>query len=322
MSQKPKDTVLRYMERSQQAESQEGTTPPITQLDMNGNVPAKVESRSKFLSARLGDIMVELGMITLAQRGKIEKTQAKSKDAFGECAVRLRIVSKAQLQQALEAQFARQVPKNGRFKFSNDAIVAHKPFGLYGDAVRAVASRLISQWLTPTQKTLAITSSSRGEGRTHVSANLAIAFAQFGKRTLLIDGDLHHPRLHNIFHVPLHPGLSRALCGLVVDDVIRAVPDVDNLNLITAGPIPPNATEVLSRDEFPSFLRHAERSFDVVLIDTPCGRHVDSEIISRTAGSALIISSPNRTRVKSLRALKEQLQSDGVIIAGILTNET
>ena len=249
---------------------------------------------------------------------------AKSGKSFGECAVDMRLVTRKQLDQALGLQFAHQVPMSGKVEAAKDAVVAHEPFGTYSESMRTIASRLMQQWWSPTSKTLAVVSSAPGEGRSHVAANLAIAFAHFGHRTLLVDADMRNPRQHTTFKVPLHPGLSRFLCGQAPEDSVRSVSFLDKLMLITAGPTPPNAVEVLSRPELDALLRHAQRSFDVIVLDTPASAawQADTEIIAKAAGSALIIGAKNQSRVRALNALRKKLADAGVKIAGFVMNAT
>lgn len=267
--------------------------------------------------------MVALGMLTPKDVERVLARQRKTGLPFGECALRLRKVKPKQLEYALSVQFAYQYPVSGNFRITKDLAMAHEPFGEYGEALRSVSSRLLSQWWRPDRKTLAITSSEPREGRSHLAANLAVAFAQFGRSTLLIDADMRRPGQHRIFNVSLHPGLSRLLCGFVPEseNVLRPIPFLKNLALITSGPCPPNAVELISHDKLGALLRQARDHFDVLIVDTPCStRYIDAEIIAESAGSALVVACRNRTRLKSVHALKQRLAMRGVNFAGVVVN--
>jgi receptor protein-tyrosine kinase len=172
------------------------------------------------------------------------------------------------------------------------------------------------------RKVLAITSAAAGDGRTHVAANLAASLAIAGWRVLLVDADLRRPKQHLVFNVPQHPGLSRLLCGFAPKEVVRAAPDIANLSLVTAGPVPPDPLDLLSRGEFRAFLEQAINYYDVILIDTPAGSEcLDAEIIASTAGSALIIVQKNKTRQRDAQSFVERLEKSGVQTVGTLMNE-
>lgn len=316
MSPQDGDTVLRAMERVAQIPDKDRPASGKNLLFTEHSVP-----QVALAHLRLGEVMVQLQMLTSEQQQHVLLRQAGTTIPFGECALRLNLITPKQLEQALAAQFAYSVPVIDDQPFTRDLVAAHTPFGGYSEAIRTVASRLMSQWWTPTNKAITITSAAPREGRSHVAANLAVAVAQFGRRTLLIDADLRNPRQHKIFGVSQHPGLSRILCGVISDELVRPVSFSPNLSLITAGPTPPNAVELLSREEFGTLLRHAQRSFDMVIVDSPSStQHVDIEIIAKATGSALIVSSENRTRLRPLNALKESLTNSGVNIAGIVIN--
>lgn len=320
MAQKPPDTIVRSIES--------GTKPGDRNLlvfdrpdEVKGRSLEANASRMALAEHKLGDIMVTIGLLTPEAKERVLDRQAKTGRSFGECAVRMKLITARELEHALSAQFAFQPPVLDQRTLTKDLVMAREPFGTYGESMRAIANRLISQWGPVKHHALAITSSSPGEGRSHVAANLAMAFAQYGWRTLLIDADMRNPRQHQIFGVSQHPGLSRLLCTHAPEDVVRPVPFLDNLSVITAGPTPPNVVELLSRDELRTLLRHARESFDIVIVDTPSGdTFVDAEIIAKAVGSALIVATQNHTRMKSIRTFKEDLDNRGVQTVGVLLN--
>jgi len=202
--------------------TQDAATPAT---DVNGSVVV-------FAHRKLGEIMVFMGLITQKQKERILKRQERWGRPFGECATRMRLVKPNQLQKALSAQFACQFPTSGNFKFTKDMVMAYEPFSEYGEALRTLANRLLDQWWTPKDKTLAITSAEPGEGRSHLAANLAIGFALFGRRTLLVDADFRRPRQHEIFGVNQHPGFSRMLCGFTPEELVRPISFLRNLGQV------------------------------------------------------------------------------------------
>jgi capsular exopolysaccharide synthesis family protein len=119
-------------------------------------------------------------------------------------------------------------------------------------------------------KSLLISSSQPGEGKSTTTANLAIAFAQLRKKTLLVDADLRKPVQHNVFGFPRGPGLSEYLIGEVPDlDSIIYPTKVANLSIMTAGGLPPNPSELLGSAAMSRMVDQLEKDWDMVLFDSP-----------------------------------------------------
>lgn len=274
-------------------------------------------SRKLLSRLKIGEIMVMRGLITPAQRDRVLKRQARLGLPFGECCVRLKMIDQQTLSDALAWQFGHVYPAARSMRLGKDLVMVTDPFSPYAEAMRSINRELTTGWLTPDQNVLAITSAEPGEGRSHLAANLAVSFEQTGLRTLLIDADLRRPRLHSIFGAPQHPGLSRLLCGIVPQDSVRRCIHLKKLSLITAGPLPPNPTGVLSRNELRALLRAASSHYEVVIVDTPARAEFgDADIIAAAAGSALIIARKGRVRPRNLLSLKQSLVDEGVRVAG------
>ncbi len=118
-------------------------------------------------------------------------------------------------------------------------------------------------------KVFAVTSYSKGEGKSTVSANLAISFSKMEKRVLLVDSDLRRPNLHNIFKVENTAGLSNIIGKMVdFDDVVhRGV--LPNLDILPSGTIPPNPSELLCSNRFINLFNRLSNEYDYVIFDTP-----------------------------------------------------
>lgn len=118
-------------------------------------------------------------------------------------------------------------------------------------------------------RTILITSSSPGEGKSTTSANLAITMVQSNKKVLLVDGDLRKSVMHRIFELSNLKGLTNILAGN--EDYREIVKEnvVENLDIITAGPKPPNPSELLGSRRMENFLELAKQEYDIIIIDTP-----------------------------------------------------
>lgn len=168
---------------------------------------------------------------------------------------------------------------------------------------------------------VAIMSPDRGEGRTHIAANLALVFAQLGQSTLLIDGDLRNPKLHEVFGISNTSGLATALSygGKVTAQGVVGSP---NLAILTAGQIPPNPEELLSLELFSRFLHFMREKYDVVIIDTPAAESsTDAYIIAARAKEGLIVTRRNVTSGPKLDLLVERAGMANAAMLGIVLNE-
>ena len=119
------------------------------------------------------------------------------------------------------------------------------------------------------KKIFAVTSYSKGEGKSTVSSNLAISFSKMEKRVLLIDSDLRRPNVHNIFKVDNVAGLSNIIGKMGDFDEIVHRNVLPNLDILTSGTIPPNPSELLCSSRFVELVKRLNDEYDYVIFDTP-----------------------------------------------------
>lgn len=179
-------------------------------------------------------------------------------------------------------------------------------------------------------KTILVTSTFQGEGKSWVSSNLAVTFAQAGKRVVLIDADMRRGRQYSIFDVSPRPGLSNYLSGIDVNegegsedlaDYIQET-NVENLYLIAAGNIPPNPSELLISPQMNKLLSELKSICDIVIIDgTPSELVTDSLIITRLVDATVIVTASNETKKENLKRVINNIQNVGGKIAGIVINK-
>lgn len=171
-------------------------------------------------------------------------------------------------------------------------------------------------------KKLVVTSAGPSAGKSTTAANVAIAYAQAGKKVLLIDGDLRKPTVHHTFETKNVFGLS----SLVTDqiNVNQAVQNtqIENLSILTSGPIPPNPSELLASNRFKELLSNFEECFDMIIIDTPPLLAVtDAVIMATVSDGTLIITNAETNNKHHLVKAKEVLQkSDANILGVVLDN--
>lgn len=180
-------------------------------------------------------------------------------------------------------------------------------------------------------KTILITSTLPGEGKSWVSANLAVGFAQTGKKVVLIDADMRKGRQYSIFGVSPRPGLSNYLSGIDVtdegkpsEDLIDYIQetDVKNLYLMAAGNIPPNPSELLISPQMVDLLEQLKEICDIIIIDgTPSQLVADSLILTRLVDSTILLTASKQTKKDDLRRIITNIQNVGGKISGVVLNK-
>jgi len=179
-------------------------------------------------------------------------------------------------------------------------------------------------------QTLLITSTMPGEGKSWVSANLAVTFAQAGKKVILVDADMRKGRQFAMFGVKPTPGLSNYLSGYGKNgeelssnilDYVRET-EVENLYLIPSGSIPPNPSELLVSEKTVEMIKRLEEVCDLVIFDgTPSIVVTDSVILSRFVDSTVIITSHKQTKMDNLETVKKNIENVGGKIMGVVLNK-
>ena len=180
-------------------------------------------------------------------------------------------------------------------------------------------------------KTLLVTSTLPGEGKSWVTANLAVTFAQAGRKVILIDADMRKGRQYTIFEVSPRPGLSNYLSGIdtntgeeISEDLADYIQDtqVPNLYIIPAGNIPPNPSELLISTKMVNLLDRLKELCDLIIIDgTPCELVTDAIILSRIVDSTVIVTAHKQTKKDDLQKIVTNIQNVGGKIAGIVLNK-
>ena len=271
---------------------------------------------------KIGHILLDAGKINSRDGDEILVLQKQSGLRFGEAAVKLKIISQADLDEALASQFSYPYLHKESEGFSSELVAAYKPFGPQVEAFRALRSQLIFRRLNAENRAIAITSPGKGEGRSYMAANLAVVFSQLGQRTLLIDADLRAPRQHTIFNLDDNTGLVPILAGMDNKVRVQHVAAFKNLWVLPAGTVPPNPQELLSRDMLSKLLDKVTKTYEVVLIDTPAGKlNSDAEIIAARAGRAVIVARKGDTPLCDAKRLSDNFVSVGVDVVGSVLNE-
>jgi capsular exopolysaccharide synthesis family protein len=167
-----------------------------------------------------------------------------------------------------------------------------------------------------------VTSASAQEGKTTTLANLAVAFASSGLRTVAVCCDLRRPRLHEFFDMDNTLGFTSVLLGEVaLSAALQPVPGQERLLLLASGPLPPNPAELLSSSRAADLLRNLAAQADVVLVDSPPVLPVtDSLVLSQRVDSTVLVSSASTTTRKAAARAAEMLQQVNAPLIGAVLN--
>lgn len=172
-------------------------------------------------------------------------------------------------------------------------------------------------------RSIVVTSSGPMEGKSTTTANLAVVFAQQGKKTLLIDADLRKPTAHYTFQLPNTFGLTSVLTKQAeLMDAVHMT-DVENLFVLTSGPIPPNPAELLASVSMEYLLKEAYNLYDFILFDTPPVLTVtDAQVLANLAdGSILVTSSGTTDRDGAIKAKEILTSAQAKLLGAVLNNK-
>jgi len=171
-------------------------------------------------------------------------------------------------------------------------------------------------------KTLLVTSSEPGAGKSMTAANLAIVYAQQGIKTLLIDGDMRKPTIHYTFRLGNLQGLSNALVDGLSFNRIAEASDIDNLDLISSGPVPPNPSELLASKQFERLLTEASDIYEMIIIDTPPLLAVtDAQILATKLDGVIIVARSGQTEINQLQESVEAINKVKGNMLGAVLND-
>ncbi len=271
---------------------------------------------------RIGAILAESGKLDGEAIDRILKLQRARGLRFGEAALRLRLVTPEDLRFAVSKQYDFPCLPPGNESISRELVVACEPFHPRAEQLRALRTQLQIRWSNSgnRRRMLVVASPGSGEGRSYVAANLAVAFAQLGLRTLLIDADLREPRQHRIFSIPNEAGLSAMLLGRD-DRAMTPIPVLGRLCVMPAGVTPPNPQELLLRPALAGLLDRLESQFDVVLLDSsPARDSADAQSIAFRAGDVLVLARKDHTRGDDTAGVVREFNDAGARVVGTVLN--
>jgi capsular exopolysaccharide synthesis family protein len=273
-----------------------------------GSVPAfEAEARPKGPKAEFAKIVSTL-------RGKNEKKEARISRRANDRSVRL-----------LEPDGAGgyTAGNNGTRKSKIDLIASREPQSIQAESYRSIRTILLVSAPPGRIKTILFTSPLAKEGKSSTISNLGITLAEAGRRVVIVDSDLRKPRQARIFWTPASsgPGLSRYLSSNIEPEDIVKPTEIQNLQLITSGPLPANPIELLTSEKMDTLVAYLKKSFDFVLFDAPPLLAVsDALAMGPIADAIILVARGGQTPIPALKQAKQKLDAHKLKCLGVILN--
>lgn len=199
-------------------------------------------------------------------------------------------------------------------------IIEEKPKSISAEAYRTLRTNITFSSLDYRVKSIMVTSAYPSDGKTTVLSNLAVAFAQSGKRVIVIDADMRKPRVHRVFKVSSVQGLSEVLIGdISIRDAIKVYND--NIHILNCGRIPPNPTEMLASNSMERLIDELSMRYDYVLVDSPPVLPVaDAQILTTLVDGTILVAASGKSEKKGVQKAYNAIKAvKGRIIGSVVT---
>ena len=304
------------------------------------------DSQIVSLDSRLRDALMSMGRLTPEGAARVDKAMGIWQIRFADAAIQLGFITPLDLAKA--RQIAQQLPPIavdfivgepqeiseeapldrgmlvkyvGTVKAGPSLILLHEPDNAYSEQIRALRTELLLlNGASDSGNVIVIVSPCRGEGRTQLCAELAIACSQLGWRTLLVDADLRRPRVHALFQSHNTLGLGQALASGGIPEPL-SVEKLPHLSVLMAGPSVPNPLELLTNGHFQSQMSDWRQEYRMIIIDTPpISEFADGLAIASFAEQVVILGRTASTPHKNMKEMLRRLGGTQSRIVGAVIN--
>lgn len=205
----------------------------------------------------------------------------------------------------------------------NSLITYVSPKSPFSEAYRIVRTNIQFSGIDKPLKVLVVTSAGPMEGKTTTAANLAVAFAQSGSKTILIDTDFRKPKVHKLFNVPNSDGIVNAVAMHDIEGYKKHIinTQIKDLDIMTAGHIPPNPSEVLSSTTMKQMITRIKEDYDIVIMDTPPVSPItDAAILAASADATIFVAGSELLEIEMALRAKDHLDRVKANIIGVILN--
>lgn len=274
----------------------------VDRAQLVGGGPVSPNTRGILIGAGLFSIFLAFGLIIF-------------KDLMNDS-----IVSTQDLEASSRIPFIGTIMHGSR-RDRSSSIVAHSRTAL-GESFRSLRVNLQYLTLGEDNHVIGITSSVEKEGKSFCSSNLAVAMAQSGRKTVLIDADMRRPRLAHCFNLPNEKGLSNYLIGSCSLEQVLQTPGVDNLQVITSGPIPPNPLDLIGLPSMDRLITLLKQQYQTIIIDSPpVGAVAEYIILMKYANTTICVVRSNYTNRYHLEKINKLYEDKKINNVSILLND-
>ena len=200
-------------------------------------------------------------------------------------------------------------------------IVEDKPNSIEAESYRTLRTNIQYSSIDKEIKSIVVTSANPQDGKSTISGNLALSFAQNGKKVIIIDCDLRRPSIHKNFYLSNSYGLSEVLIGKEALD--KAIQEYKtNLHILTSGNIPPNSIEMISSISMNNLLEELKIEYDILIIDSPpLGVFSDGQILSTKVDGTILVVKAGESKIEDVKEAKNLLNKVGANIIGVVINK-
>ena len=217
-----------------------------------------------------------------------------------------------------------KLPTVGKIPQTNDKMKIIRVENEYQpefEAFRRLRTNIFASDIDLSSHTLMVTSAERGEGKSTITANLAVSIAQSGRSVAVVDCDMRLPTLHEMFDHPNDRGLTNVLIeDFKIEDALQETA-FPRLHLLTSGPTPPNPTELLGSVKMKAILNELKSKFDIVLLDTPALLSVtDAAVLVPMVDNIVLVVARTRSKKDSIHAVRQQLQYVNAKMVDVVVN--
>jgi tyrosine-protein kinase Etk/Wzc len=200
-------------------------------------------------------------------------------------------------------------------------LAADNPADLSIEALRSLRTSLHFAMMEAKNNIIAISGPSPGVGKSFISANLGAVLAQSGQKVLVVDSDMRKGYLNKQFGLKPENGLSDYLSGQKSLEQVTKTTNVDGLEIITRGQVPPNPSELLMHSHFSDLVSEVKEKYDIVIIDTPPILAVtDPAIVGGHAGSMLLVTRFGQNAIKEIDYARQRFEQNGIDVKGVVFN--
>ena len=209
---------------------------------------------------------------------------------------------------------------------SNDLIINRNPKSVFSEAIKSIRTNLTFASIDKPIKVILNTSAEAGDGKSLVSSNLAVAYAQANKKVLLVDCDLRRGRLHEVFEVMnlTSGGYSNLILNYTEDiklDKYILPTNIKGVDLLTTGPMPPNPVELLGSENNRRLIKTLRKKYDIILLDCPPVLGLsDALILTQFSDANIMTFSIKKTKKENLERAIKAFDTANAKITGIVVN--